>query len=176
MSYVISVNQNFARTLDEQAALRLAELSGTFAAFKYNQQDLPTRQEPRMFNIDHPFDWHTFDLFVGMFHPPGRLLDWAIDDVCEFVRLCHFFKVHENFLWQCVGVSLPRECPSFFSTSNTGDVLFCLKSWGYLRSAKRIISMAGQSDVNRDAFHLSDLLAAQTSEEYWGMILERYHQ
>ena len=114
MSYVISINQNFARTLDEQAALRLAELSGTFAAFKYNLQDLPTRQEPRMFNIDHPFDWHTFDLFVGMFQPPGRLLDWAIDDVCEFVRLCHFFKVHENFLWHCLGISLPQECPSFF--------------------------------------------------------------
>ena len=176
MSYVISINQNFARTLDEQAALSLAELSGTFAAFKYNLQDLPTRQEPRMFNIDHPFDWHTFDLFVGMFQPPGRLLDWAIDDVCEFVRLCHFFKVHENFLWHCLGVALPRECPTIFPTSNTGDVLFCLKSCGYLRSAKRIISMAGQSDVNRDAFHLSDLLGAQTSEEYWGMILERYHQ
>ena len=67
MSYDISINQNFARTLDEQAALRLAELSGTFAAFKYNLQDLPTRQEPRMFNVGHPFDWHTFDLFVGMF-------------------------------------------------------------------------------------------------------------
>ena len=176
MSYVISINQNFARTLDEQAALRLAELSGTFAAFKYNLQDLPTRQEPRMFNIDHPFDWHTFDLFVGMFQPPGRLLDWAIADVCEFVRLCHFFKVHENFLWHCLGGALPREFPSIFPTSNTGDVLFCLKSCGYLRSAKRIISMAGQSDVNRDAFHLSDLLGAQTSEEYWGMISERYHQ
>ena len=36
MSYVISINQNLARTLDEQAALRLAELSGTFVAFKYN--------------------------------------------------------------------------------------------------------------------------------------------
>ena len=36
MSYIISVDQGFARTLDEQAALRLAELSGTFAAFKYN--------------------------------------------------------------------------------------------------------------------------------------------
>ena len=91
MSYVISINQNFARTLDEQAALRLAELSGTFAAFKYDSQGLPTRQEPRMFNVDHPFDWHTFGLFVGMFQPPGRLLDWAIDDVCEFVRICHFF-------------------------------------------------------------------------------------
>ena len=176
MSCIISINQNFARTLDEQAAVRLAQLSGMFAAFQYNLECLPWRQELRMFRIDHPFDWHSLDLFVGMFQPPGRLLDWAIDDVCEFVRLCHFFKVHENFLWHCLGVSLPRECPSFFSTSNTGDVLFCLKSCGYLRSAKRIISMAGQSDVNRDAFHLSDLLAAQTSEEYWGMILERYHQ
>ena len=129
-----------------------------------------------MFNIDHPFDWHTYDLFVGMFQPPGRLLDWAIDDVCEFARLCHFFKVHENFLWHCLGISLPRECPSFFSTSNTCDVLFCLKSCGYLRTAKRVISMADQSDVNRDTFRLSDLLAAETSDEFWRMVLERYHQ
>ena len=78
--------------LDEQAALRLAELSGTFtAAFKYNVQGLPTRQDPRVFIIDQPFDWHTFDLFEGMFQPRGRLLDWTIDDICEFVRLCLFF-------------------------------------------------------------------------------------
>ena len=102
MCYVISINQNFARTLDEQAALRLA----------------------------------------------------AIDDVCEFVRLCHFFKVHENFLWHCLGISLPQECPSFFFTSNTCDVLFCLKSCGYLRTANRVISMADQSDVNNDTFRL----------------------
>ena len=36
MSYVISINQNFAKSLDEQAVLRLAELSGMFTAFKYN--------------------------------------------------------------------------------------------------------------------------------------------
>ena len=57
-----------------------------------------------------------------------------------------------------------------------GRCVFCLKSCGYLRSAKRIISMADQSDVNRDAFRLSDLLAAQTSDEFWRMVLERYHQ
>ena len=86
MSYIISIDQKFARTLDEQAALRLTELSGTFAAFKYYLQGLPTRQDPRLFILDHPFDWHTFNLFVGTFKPPGRLLD----DVCEFVRLCYF--------------------------------------------------------------------------------------
>ena len=73
MSYVISVDQGFARTLDEQAALRFAELSGTFAAFKYNVEGLPTRQDPRVFIIDQPFDWHSFDLFVGMFQAPVRL-------------------------------------------------------------------------------------------------------
>jgi len=93
MSYIInfSIDQKFARTLHEQAALRLAELSVTFAAFKYTSQGLPTREAPRMFIVDHPFDGHTFNLFVGVFQPPGRLLDWAIDGVCELVRLCHFF-------------------------------------------------------------------------------------
>ena len=123
MSYIISIiyNQNFARTLDEQAALRLAELSGTFAVFQYNLLGLPTRQEPRMFNIDHPFDWHSFDLFVGMFQPPDLLLDLAIDDVREFVLLCHFFKVLENFLWHFLGI--PQECPSFLS--QTTRATFC---------------------------------------------------
>ena len=176
MSYVISINQNFARTLDEQAALRLAELSGTFAAFKYNLQGLPTRQEPLRFNIDHPSDWHTFDLFVSVFQPPGRLLDWTIDDVCEFVRLCHLLKVHKNFLWHYLGISLPQECPSFFLTSDTSDVLFCLKSCVDPRTAKRIINMADQSDVNYDTSCLSDLFSAQTSNEFWRMVSERYHQ
>ena len=124
------------------------------------------RQEPRMLIIDHPFDWHTFDLFVGIFQPPGRLLDWAIDDVCEFVRLCHFFKVHENFLRQCLGISVPQEYLSLFSTNNTCDILFCLKSCGYPRAAKRIVSIADQSNESYDAFHLSDLLAAQTLNKF----------
>ena len=134
------------------------------------------RKETRMFIIDHPFDWHTFDLFVGMFQPPGRLLDWAIDDVCEFVRPCHFFKVHENFLWHCLGISFPQECPPFFFTNNTCDYLFCLKSCGYHRAAKRILSIADQSNESYDTFHLSDLLAAQTSNEFGRMVSERYHQ
>ena len=66
-----------------------------------------------------------------------------------------------------------REWPSFFSTSNTCDVLFCLKSCGYLRTAKRVICMADQSDVNHDTFRHSDLLAAQTSDEFWRMVLEK---
>ena len=114
-------------------------------------------KETRMFIIDHPFECHTFDLFVGMFQPPGRLLDWAIDDVCEFVRPCHFYKVHENFLWHCLGISVSQECPSFFFTNNTCDYLFCLRWCGYLRAAKRIISIADQSNVSYDTFHLSDL-------------------
>ena len=78
MAYIISINLNFARTLDEQATLRSAELSGTFTTFKYNLQGL--------FVVDHPFDWLTFDLPLT-----GRLLDWAIYDVCEFVRSLWFF-------------------------------------------------------------------------------------
>ena len=132
-----------------------------------NACHLPTRQEPRMFIIDHPFNWHIFDWFVGMFQHPGCLLDWAIDDVCEFVRLCQFFKVHENFFWHCLGISVPQECPSSFFTNNTCDVLFCLKSCGYLRTAKRIISIADQADVSYGTFHLSDLLSPQTSFEGW---------
>lgn len=83
MSYIISIDQRFARALDKQAALRLAQLGIKFTTFKYNLQGLQTKQDLRMFIIEHPFDWHTFDFFVGMFQPPGCLLDWAIDDYMQ---------------------------------------------------------------------------------------------
>ena len=110
--------------------MRLAELSGTLAAFQYNLKGLPTRQEPRMLSIDHPFDWHTFDLFVDMFQLPCRLLVWAIEDVCEFVRLCRFFKVHKNSLWHCLGISVPQECPWFFSQT-TRATFYSAKSHAF---------------------------------------------
>ena len=165
--------QNIRRT---GSILRLAESSGTFAAFKYNVQGLPTRQDPRVFIIDQPFDWHTFDLFAGMFQPPGRLLDWTIDNICEFVRLCHFFKVHEHFLSRCLSVSVPQESPSFFATNNLCDILFSLKTCGYLQAAKQIIDIADQSNMVHDTFHLSDLLAAQTLNKFRRMVSQRYHQ
>ena len=39
MSYVISIEQNCARMIDEPAALLLAELSGTLAAFNVTLQN-----------------------------------------------------------------------------------------------------------------------------------------
>ena len=176
MSYIISIDQRFScQKLDGQAALRLAELRDTFAAFKYNLQGLPRRQDPRLFVIDHLFSWHTFYLFTDMFHPPGRLLDWTIDNVCEFIRLSHF-KVYEHFLSQCLSISIPQESPSVFVTNNTCDILFNLKTCGYLLTAKQIISIADQSEVAYDTFFLSDLLAAQTSNEFRRMISRRYQQ
>ena len=163
MSYVIniSIDQRFARMLDEEAALRLAELSGTFTAFKYSLQNLPTRQNQQRFIIKHPLDWHTFDLFMGMFHPAGRLLDWTIDNICEFTRLCHYSKVHEHFLSQCLSLSIPQKSPSVFITNDTCDILFNLKTCGYLQTAKQIISIADESNVTYDILCPSNLLAVQ---------------
>jgi len=71
MSYIISINQNFARTLDEQAALRLAELSGTFAAFKYNLSII-----------------YVFLFYVLIFNASGTMLNvkrgacWIVNLLC----------------------------------------------------------------------------------------------
>ena len=129
-----------------------------------------------MFIIDHPFDWHTFDLFVDMFHPTGRLLDWTKDNIREFIRLCHFLKAHEHFLSHCISASVPQESSSVFVTNNTCDILFSLKTCGYLQTAKQMVSIADQSSVAYDTFQLSDLLAAQTSDGFWRMVSQRYHK
>ena len=138
-----------------------------------------------MFIVDHPFDRHTFDSFVGMSQPPGHLSDWATDDTREFVRLRHFFKPHENFLWLCLRVSVPQESPSIFVTSNTCDALFSLKTCGHLQTAKQIMSIA---DCKTDYQYYAPMQPLtpftwvifrppkpQTSEFRW-RVSEKYHQ
>ena len=136
------------------------------------------RKETRMFIIDHPFDWYTFDLFVGMFQLPGRLLDWAIDDVCEFVRPCHFFKVHENFLCHCLGISVPQECPSFFFHKQHVRLFVLPKVMRLPSGCETYYKHCGP--IQCKLWYLSpkwsQLLAAQTSNEFRRMVSERYHQ
>ena len=136
------------------------------------------RKETRMFIIDHPFEWHTFDLFVGMFQPPGRLLDWAIDDVCEFVRPCHFFWSAWKF-----PVALPRN----FCFAGM-PVLFFHKQHVQLFVLPRVMRLPSGCEtdykhcgpVQCKLWYLSpkwsQLLAAQTSNEFRRMVSERYHQ
>ena len=87
-----------------------------------------------------------------------------------------FFK--EHFLLHRLSVSVPQESSSVFVTNNTRDILFSLETCGYLHTANQIIGIADQSNVAYDTFHLSDLLAAQTSDEFWRMVTvsQIYHQ
>lgn len=96
-----------------------------------------------------------------MFHPPGRLLDWAkpIADICEFIHLCHFLKVHENFLWHCLRVSVPQESPSIFVMRNKCNVLFSFKSYGYLQPAKQTISTIRLYSQNGTEFKINTYFA-----------------
>ena len=72
-------------------------------------------------------------------------------------RQCVAFEVIQESRYLSMGKLLNK---------NWCDILFCLKSCGYLRTAKRIISIGDQSNLSYDTFHLSDLLAAQTSKEF----------
>ena len=140
--------------LDEQAALRSAEWTGTFAAFKYSLHNLPTRQNARQFIINHPFDWHGY---VPHIWPPVRLDNRQ--HMCEFIRPCQYSKAREHFLLQCLSsLSIPQERSnsSAFITNNACSILFNLKTCGYLQTAKQIISIANESNVTYDIFRLSD--------------------
>ena len=99
MFYVINLAPSrFCRQLDEVAAIKLASVSGLFASFKYALHDLSSKQGPHVFHVNQCFSWHSLDLFLGLFSPPGRPLIWEVDNVVEFVEVCAFFMVSEVFV------------------------------------------------------------------------------
>ena len=68
-------------------------------------------------------------------------------------------------LSQCLGLSIPQESPPIFVSNNTCDILFKLKTCGYLKTPKQMISIADKSQVTYDNCYLSDLLAIQNSKK-----------
>lgn len=118
-----------------------------YAAFIYNFQGLPTRQNPPMFIVDHPFRLAYLQLIHRYVPALWSLIRLGNRWYMQVHPPLPFFNVHESFLWHCLRVSTPKESPSIFVTSNTCDILFRLNLCGYLQTVIQIMSTANSSNV-----------------------------
>jgi len=82
------------------------------------------------------------DLFLGPFSGFGRNLVWQDDNVVEFVQICHYFMVSERFVNDIFRVTFPPDCCQSFREDQFCEVLFALKSSGYLNLARNLMSFA----------------------------------
>lgn len=160
--YIITLTLvNFSRVLDEIGAINLASVSGLFASFRLQNDSCLPRQTPLVFHIGFPFSWQSLDLFLGLFSGFGRNLLWQVDDVVEFVQICHFFMVSERFLhdiFRACYFNFPPDYCYSFRENQFCEVLFALKSSGYVSLARHLMSFA--SIQYEDIFVFEDLVTA----------------
>ena len=108
MYYCINLTLvNFSRFLDEIGATQLASVSGRFASFKYECDSRSSRQTTSVFHINHSFSWQSIDLFLGLFSGFGRSLNWEVDNLVEFVHICHYFMIYERYVSDIFRATFP---------------------------------------------------------------------
>ena len=143
MTYVINLSaSNFSRQLDEVSALNLALVSGLFASFKYRNDGSASDQTIRNFQVNWNFSWQCLHLFLGLFSGFGRCLIWEIDNIVEFIQICDYFMVNERFLIDLFRASFPTNYCHSFRENQFCEVLFTLKTSGYLYLARSLILFA----------------------------------
>lgn len=152
---------NFSRLLDEVAAIHLASVSGLFAFFKYQCINRVSRQTPHTFYIDRPFSWQSMDLFLGLFSGFGRNLVWEVDNIVEFIQICSHFMVIERFLSDMFRMSFPPNYSQSFQENHFCEVLFALKTSGYICLARDLMAFA--SHVYEEIFVFNDLVSAASA-------------
>ena len=108
MYYCINLTLvNFSRFLDEIGATQLASVSGRFASFKYECDSRSSRQTTSVFHINHSFSWQSVDLFLGLFSGFGRSLNWEVDNLVEFVHICHYFIIYKCYISDIFRATFP---------------------------------------------------------------------
>ena len=132
------------------------------------------RQLIPTFNIDRPFSWQTIDLFLGLFSSFGRPLIWQIDEVVEFVQVCSYFMLKERFLTNLFYDTLPQTYCRAFANNQFCQVLFALKSSGYLFLAHSLCCFASLQFV--EIFLFEDLLLASSSVTFQQVVERRLSQ
>ena len=151
MYYCINLTLvNFSRFLDEIGATQLASVSGRFASFKYECVSRSSRQTTSVFHINHSFSWQSIDLFLGLFSGFGRSLNWEVDNLVEFVHICHYFMIYERYV-----------C----------EVLSALKTSGYLFLARNVMAFA--SHEHEEIFIFEDLSLAHSSANFQQFVSNR---
>jgi len=98
------------------------------------------------------------DLFLGLFSGFGRNLVWQDDNIVKFVQICHNF------------ITFPAGLLSSFRQNQFSEVLFTLKSSGYLNLARKLMSFASRQYDNIFVFQY---LVAATSVASFQRAVER---
>ena len=143
MYYCINLTLvNFSIFLDEIGATQLASVSGRFASFKYESDSRSSRQATFVFHINHSFSWQSVDLFLGLFSGFGRSLNWEVDNLVEFVHICHYFMIYERCVSDIFRATFPRDYCRSFPENQFCEVLFALKTSGYLFLARNLMAFA----------------------------------
>ena len=157
--YIITLTLvNFSRMLDEIGAISLASVSGLFASFRLQNDSCLPKQTPLVFRRGYPFSWQSLDLFLGLFSGFGRNLLCQVDNVVEFIQICHYFMVGERFLHDIFRATFPPDYCYSFRENQFCEVLFALKSSGYVSLARNLMSFA--SIQYEDIFVFEDLVSA----------------
>ena len=139
MYYCINLTLvNFSRFLDEIGATQLASVSGRFASFKYECDSRSSRQTTSVFHINHSFSWQSIDLFLGLFSGFGRSLNWEVDNLVEFVHICHYFMIYERHVSDIFHTTFPRDYCRSFPDNQFCKVLYAWKISGYLFLARNV--------------------------------------
>ena len=162
---------NFSRFLDEIGATQLASVSGRFASFKYECDSRSSRQTTYVFHINHSFSWQSIDLFLGLFSGFGRSLSWEVDDLVEFVHVCNYFMIYERIVSDMFRASFPRNYCQSFSENQFCEVLFALKTSGYLYLARNLMAFA--SHEYEEIFIFEDLLLAPSPASFRQFVSNR---
>jgi len=165
---------NFSRQIDEVTAINLASVSGLFATFKYQTNAHRSRQMIPFFNINQPFSWQTFDLFLGLFSGFGRCLLWEVDNIVEFIQICSHFMVNERFLNDLFSATFPRGYCQSFRENRFCEVLFTLRLSGYLCLARDLVYFASQDF--EEVFVFEDLLTAVSAFDFQRLVERRYSE
>ena len=71
-------------------------------------------------------------MFLGLFSGFGRSLNWEVDDPVEFVHICNYLIIYEHFIIDMFRLTFPQNYCRVFPEDQSCEVLFALKTSGYL--------------------------------------------
>ena len=128
---------NFLRFLDKIGSTQL-QLVVASRHLRNECDSHSSRQTTSVFHINHSFSWQSTDLFLGLFSGFGRSLNWEVQNLVEFVHIYHYFMIYERY----VSDIFPRDYCRSFPENLFCEVLFALKTCGYLFLARNVMAFA----------------------------------
>ena len=110
-------------------------------------------------------------MFLRLFSGFGRSLNWEVDNLVKFVHICNYFMIYERYVIDILPSTLPQNYRRSFPGNQFCEVLFALKTSGYLFLARNLMAFA--SHEYEEIFIFEDLLLAPSSANFQQFISNR---